>query len=89
MEPDHGDDRRVQTGRAKKLRRRLTSFYMGVGRTVPGFWSDIELARYLNRYLGTHLAPWELGGVPELYIEALLEGLALRDELAEAGLLKR
>lgn len=62
---------------------------MGFSRSAPRLWEDFELARYLNRYLGTDIRPWELSGAPELYIDAFLEMIALRGELAESGLLKR
>ena len=48
----------------------------------------IETTRYLNQYLGTHLAPWELEGVPALWIEIVFAGADVRASLAEAGLLK-
>jgi len=62
---------------------------MGRSRHVPGMWEDIELARFLNGYLGTDIRPWEVGSVPELYLDALEEGIALRDALAAANLLQR
>lgn len=62
---------------------------MGVSREAPRLWEDFELARFMNGYLGTDIRPWELSSAPELYIDAFLEMLALRGELAESGLLKR
>jgi len=62
---------------------------MGCSRHVPGMWAEIEQARFLNHYLGTNIRPWELGQIPDLYIDVLNEGVALRNELAEAGLLQR
>lgn len=52
-------------------------------------WEAIELARYLNQYLGTQLAPWELGSVPDIWIALIVEGAGLRAEMEEKGLVKR
>jgi len=45
------------------------------------------LAQLLNRYLGTNLGPWDVAALPEIYVSLVMEGMALREELAEAGLI--
>lgn len=47
----------------------------------------MELARYLNRALGTTLGPWDLDGIPEVTIAIIVEGLTLRDEMQREGLI--
>lgn len=63
-------------------------YFRGTSRQVPEEWAAIELARYLNRYLGTQLAPWDLGQVPDIWIEMIVEGAEIRAELGEAGLIR-
>lgn len=45
------------------------------------------MARQLNAYLGTHLAPWEIQNVPEIWIDYIYAGMNIRAELEKAGLL--
>lgn len=61
---------------------------MGRSRRPPGLWADMETARVLNQYLGTDIAPWEVRELPDIYVEAMFEGLAVRAELGEKGLLR-
>jgi hypothetical protein len=61
-------------------------YLMGISRSPPEEWADVVLARTLNRVLGTNLGPWDLAGIPDVYIELILEGVRLQGELAEAGL---
>lgn len=45
------------------------------------------MARLLNRILGvTTITPWELGGIPDVWIALVVEGVNLKAELAEAGI---
>ena len=62
-------------------------YFRGTTRNPPAEWADVQLARGLNRYLGTQIAPWELGAVPEIWVDIVVEGVALERELGEAGLL--
>ena len=59
---------------------------MGISRQPPEEWTDVELARYLNRYLGTNLGPWDVAGVPDVYIAMIVQGANLKAEIKEAGL---
>jgi hypothetical protein len=60
----------------------------GISRKPPEEWAQVELARYLNRTLGTHLAPWDLDDVPEVWIALIVAGSEMRADLAEQGLIK-
>lgn len=62
-------------------------YFRGTSRNPPAEWSDVQLARRLNQYLGTQIAPWELGAVPDVWVDMIVEGVALQRELGEAGLL--
>jgi len=61
-------------------------YWRGTTRKPPAQWGDVELARTLNGYLGTNLAPWQLAELPELWIAMIVRGMGLRGEMEEKGL---
>lgn len=61
-------------------------YLQGRSRRPPAEWATVVLCRWLNGHLGTRIAPWELGQVPEYWLELIVTGITLEGELAEAGL---
>jgi len=57
----------------------------GISRRPPEEFELIELSRFLNRYLGTTMAPWEWGQVSEWWITQILIQEETARELAELG----
>lgn len=45
------------------------------------------MTRRINQVLGTNLGPWDLDGLPDLDIAIILEGLKLKAEMTEEGLI--
>jgi len=45
------------------------------------------MARWLNSYLGTHLGPWDIEQLPDVWLAIVVKGVNLRTELEEAGLI--
>ena len=80
----HGD-RGVSQEQTGKLRRRLLGYCQGYSRRPPPFYEEIELARLLNGYLGTQLAPWEWGAVPDVWIAQVLIKRETEQQLAEVN----
>ena len=62
---------------------------MGRSRRPPREWAAIEMAAFLNRALGTSfITPWNLGEIPEHWIELIVQGRSLESRLIEQGLVK-
>jgi hypothetical protein len=52
---------------------------------MPAEWGEIALTRYLNDVLGTNLAPWELDGVPDLFLELIVVGARVEASVGKLG----
>lgn len=70
------------------MRRRLVGFFRGTSRNPPEFWVDIQLTRAINGILGTNIKPWELGSIPDWWLDAFVSSQNLQASMAESGLLK-
>ena len=76
-------DRRLSERTPKKLTRPLIGWFQGITRNPPGEWAELELCRWLNHNLGTTIKPWEMGGVPDLWLSFIITGLNLEAQLRE------
>ena len=63
-------------------------YLQGRSRNPPPEWNDIELARMLNHVLGvTTITPWNIGQIPEHWIELVVKGKQLEQRMHEQGLI--
>ncbi len=59
---------------------------MGRSRNPPEEWDDIQLSAFLNRTLGvSFITPWNIGELPEHWIEMIVRAKTLEAELRQAG----
>ena len=59
---------------------------MGRSRAAPEDWDTIQLCAFLNRALGvSFIAPWNVGQLPEHWIDMIVESKSMEAQLLNAG----
>lgn len=59
---------------------------MGRSRNPPDEWADVQLCAFLNQALGvTVITPWNIGQIPEHWIDMIVSAKQLEAEIRAAG----